>query len=190
MGKGRVACALLLGQCLYGCSYLWVTGPPDHPERLAYFDCTPGVAAPVIDTVITALEVSSVASYGRYRREADLQTANAMLTTALVGLALFGSSAVYGYYESAACREARTAQFERGPPGPGPYYNGCQRDIDCKGDRICYNGSCVPPAPSALPPAPPPMLPPPPGASPPSAPRDLPPPPPQALPPPPDASPE
>ena len=38
--------------------------------------------------------------------------------------------------------EAAPPPPEAAPPPPPPA-NGCGKDTDCKGDRICVNGSCV-----------------------------------------------
>src|SRR5262245_18743225 len=43
-----------------GCSLIFVSGPPDHPETLppsAPIDCTSSKVTPVIDTVVTGLQV-------------------------------------------------------------------------------------------------------------------------------------
>ncbi len=66
--------------------------------------------------------------------------------------------------------------------------DGCKKDTDCKGDRVCQDGRCVAPAqPSEIPPPPPPAaLPTPPPAPPPAPPPD---PAPAALPSPPPAPP-
>lgn len=68
---------------------------------------------------------------------------------------------------------------------------GCEKDTDCKGDRVCQNGACVDassvqpaPSPSYPPSAPPPSYPPPPPSYPPPVPYAAPPPPYPAVPPP------
>ncbi|HEY4121466.1 MAG TPA: LpqB family beta-propeller domain-containing protein [Byssovorax sp.] len=39
----------------------------------------------------------------------------------------------------------------KAPPPPEPVVGGCQKDTDCKGDRVCERGACVSPAPAKKP---------------------------------------
>jgi hypothetical protein len=47
-----------------------------------------------------------------------------------------------------SCKEQAGAAPAMAPPGPPPPPpGGCQYDAQCKGDRVCKNGSCVDPTP-------------------------------------------
>jgi hypothetical protein len=185
---------------LQGCSLLFVEAPPPDHAELRAFDCTSSVAAPVIDTVVagfqavrTAVAVGANDSvYENYplSRPADI-------AFGLGFLALFTGSAIYGYSETGDCRQANRelqarVNTEPHPYAPPPAYapaqpvgapppgQMCSYDTQCKADRVCDAGRCVPPplqpmfAPPAAPAPPaqptPPTLPPAAPAPPPAAP--------------------
>jgi len=105
----RSLCALLV-TCLPGCSYLFVSGPPPDHKRLNYFDCTESTAAPVIDTVVFALEGLGTASVIVYQ-EGDRKVVGVI--GGLVSMVLFGTSALYGYSKTDKCEKAQIARISR-----------------------------------------------------------------------------
>jgi len=124
---GRVARALVLCLSLSGCSFLFVSGPPDNHRELPKFDCTKGRGWPVTDTVmgtIYALDLALSASGGLEEGtppEKRLSAgANAALISTFAGLtALSAASAYYGFTRTSSCREATSAlQARDGIPEP------------------------------------------------------------------------
>ena len=141
---------------------------------------------------LASVEDCSSAGFGQSCVSSSTK-AGGLLLSAGLGL-LCGFSAASGYGYAARCEEKKdlnalciTGDQEScrrlrpgwvppaaggSPPGPvsppgraPPVVNGCTKDTDCKGDRICLSGACVfpsdavPPARPAKPPAP--ALPPP-----------------------------
>jgi hypothetical protein len=106
--------ALVLGVAgfLPGCSFLFTTAPR-HPEPSAQFDsnkCTTSKAAPIADTLIAGLEVARTgfalsADNSTYDRAPISRAADVGLGVGFV--ALFGASAIYGYYVTGACSARR-----------------------------------------------------------------------------------
>ena len=160
-----------------GCSFIFVRPPPSEHEKLAYFDCESGDAAPAVDVTNAVVDglvagLATVDDPDTYENER-----NPRLTTgfAIMG-AIYAASAVYGFINTSKCESAKAllagrvqktyaerdqllqAQGrERARPA------GCQRDVDCKGQRVCANALCVEPpsAPATLSaPAPQPAAPP------------------------------
>lgn len=58
-----------------------------------------------------------------------------------------GINLTHGLYEGDAyiCAEDKTGVQRTEIVSPTPTAAGCARDIDCKGDRVCEGGRCVPP---------------------------------------------
>jgi hypothetical protein len=72
-------------------------------------------------------------------------------TAQCAGRTYFCSEMMSKAEQHVACKErAGSAQAMPPPPAPpaaSPQPGGCQYDAQCKGDRICRNGSCVDPTP-------------------------------------------
>jgi hypothetical protein len=167
-----------------GCSFIFVRPPPTDHQQLAYFDCVSSDAAPAVDVTNAVVEgllagIASVDNPDTYENERNPGLAAGF---GIVGV-VYAASAVYGFVNTSKCEGAKALLAERvlktqaerdqllqaraqGRAQPA----GCQRDVDCKGTRVCANTVCVEPpaapiaqpAPSAVSPAavPPPDLPP------------------------------
>lgn len=157
MLKARLICSVLAAQMLAGCSYLVVRPPPKEEGPVPYYACTGRIVAPVMDTVL-AVSDAVAAPYYAMGNNNHSQYANAALAGSLLGVAVFGSSAVYGYYETARCREAQATAGPAmaapyGPPPAADYvpappvFGACAHDIDCPAGTLCAKGACVPAAP-------------------------------------------
>ncbi len=121
VGAALVSVVLVLG----GCSLLFVQGPPGNHASLPTVDCSYRNTAPVVDTVLAGLAVLdlAIAAGSTEQQWEDLnlgQKQSTVLTLALVRLALYGGSAIYGYSKTSSCRQAReAAQRRQGWPAPG-----------------------------------------------------------------------
>ena len=127
---GRAAVLGLVLACS-GCSYVFVTGKPANVEALPPSEpitCTTSKASPVLDTVFAGLEVARTvyavsSDDSAYRGQTLTRGADIGLGAAFV--ALFASSAIYGYLVTGACVDAKS-QHERqrqqylNPAGPPP----------------------------------------------------------------------
>lgn len=157
MMKARMVIALLAAAQALGCSYMVVRPPPAEEGPVPYYACRVGVAPPVVDTVL-AVSDAVAAPYYAMTSYNKSQYASFALAGTLVGVAVFGSSAVYGYYQIARCRDAQ-AQYGTElsppmgtPPPPGwapppPVFGACERDIDCPTGTVCAKGACLPQSP-------------------------------------------
>jgi len=146
-----------------GCSFIFVGPPPSEHEKLAYFDCESGDAAPAVDVTNAVVEgllagIASVDNPDTYENER-----NPRLATGLgIGAAVYAASAVYGFINTSKCESAKALLAERilktqaerdqllqaqARPRTQP---GCQRDVDCKGTRVCANAVCVEPPTAAV----------------------------------------
>src|ERR1017187_3573842 len=86
-----------------GCSYLFVSGPPDNHTQVESFDCTTGNAWPVFDAVygtINTVSAAAVASKGGPNQEAAK-------AGAFGSAILWGSSSIVGFSKTSRCREAK-----------------------------------------------------------------------------------
>jgi len=84
-----------------GCSYLFVTAPPEHHEKLYDFDCTTGNVLPVVDSVVaTVYGIATVSAIADKE-----QTGN--IVGAAAAAAVFGTSALLGFGRTKDCRDAR-----------------------------------------------------------------------------------
>jgi hypothetical protein len=117
-----------------GCSYIFVTGKPANAESLPPsepVECSTSKAAPVLDTVFGSLEIARTA-YALSRSDGDYSgqplSRGADIGFGVGFVALFASSAIYGYLKTSPCADAK-AQHERArqqylepeppaPPGP------------------------------------------------------------------------
>lgn len=95
------AVSIAVSCALGGCSFLFTTAPPEHVTPYTTLDCTTGNAAPVIDSVIAALDgVGTVVEVNRGYSGAYI--------AAGVGWTIFeAAAAFYGYSVTSDCRAAR-----------------------------------------------------------------------------------
>lgn len=97
-----------------GCSMLFMTRPPKVPGPVARGDCTRGVAAPVIDGVISLGHLGQAAGiWGESRADFDTDEAydrNRIGSAIIAGA--FAVSAAHGFKWSSECRR-RTALSEQ-----------------------------------------------------------------------------
>jgi hypothetical protein len=149
-----------------GCSFIFVRPPPSEHEQLAYFDCESGDAAPAVDVTNAVVDgllagIALVDNPDTYENER-----NPGLATGLaIGGVVYAASAVYGFINTSKCESAkallaervRKTQAERDQLLQAQAQQrarpaGCQRDVDCKGTRVCANALCVEPpsAPATL----------------------------------------
>lgn len=112
-GRGALRGALILGMAgfLPGCSFLFTTAPK-HAESSQFESskCTTSKAAPIVDTLITGLEgvrtgLALSADNSTYDHAPISRAADVGLGVGFV--ALFGASAIYGYYVTGACSARR-----------------------------------------------------------------------------------
>ncbi len=145
--------ALLLALAVSGCSFIFVRGPPSDRPQSAAVDCTSSVVAPVLDLIWAGLNgTGAVQAMATDQAAWDANTTTsrgAVIGVGLAWLVISGASAIYGFKTTDACRQAVAAQTARMPPPPPPpsgaFPEGCLRDVDCKGDRICVQHECVSP---------------------------------------------
>lgn len=93
-----LALALVLTISLSGCSYLFVTEAPPPPvwKSVKWSDCTQSNFLPGLDTTFAVLDgISAIAAAGSGE--------SAALVGALLGTALYGSSAIYGFRHVDRC---------------------------------------------------------------------------------------
>jgi len=114
VGDKLVCAALIVGlvAVLPGCSFLFTTAPKSAPspaESTSEYEsskCTTSKAAPVVDSVITGLEVARTV-YALTADESAYDNApigrGADVALGLGFMALFGASAIYGFYVTGEC---------------------------------------------------------------------------------------
>jgi hypothetical protein len=115
-----------------GCSFLFVSGPPANHQQVPYFDCSTSNWAPIVDTVVAALQVANVVVAAK---DSDQQwhdmycqpndtTCNAPFSRgaavpAYIGFAaLAGASLFYGYTRVARCKSAKDELATRAAVAP------------------------------------------------------------------------
>lgn len=144
----------LAGIAASGCSFAFVHGPPPNHEQSLSFDCTTYVVAPVLDLIWAGLNgVGAIAALSTDPASWNSSTPRGeVIGIGLGWLVLSGASAIYGFEKTDSCRAAEAglaARIHQAPPPatfvPAPPTNGCSRDIDCKGDRVCVRRECVDP---------------------------------------------
>src|SRR5439155_14954438 len=119
--------AMFAGVAASGCSLVFTTRAPDHPERIPPampIMCTTSRAAPVVDTIIAGLESvrtifavsakDSVYQGATITRPADIGIGLGLTT-------LFAVSAIYGFSVTSGCDEAKQTRARQIPPGPYAY---------------------------------------------------------------------
>jgi hypothetical protein len=127
-----------------GCSFLLADAPPARHSELPYFDCTSSRWLPNVDLTVAALyAVVAVTTLSQpsATRENDAVAGSLLLTGA------FGSSAIFGYRRTAACREAKAELAER--------MTRLQREEYSRRLRMPDPWQAEGPPPAALPPVPP-----------------------------------
>jgi len=159
---------------LQGCSWLFVDAPPAHRAPAGQVACTRSKAAPVIDTVVAAVQVGRTV-FAIAQSEADYRdfpiSRGADIGLGVGLTALFTASAVYGYATTSACATAQnaaaaslaapppltTAGSEAAAPSPASApppstpvvapatTRSCRFDAECSGDDTCRDGLCQPP---------------------------------------------
>jgi len=114
---GRAGVLGLILSCS-GCSFLFVRGKPANVEALPPsepVECTTSKASPILDTVFAGLEVART-GYAVSRSDSDYHgaqlTRGADIGLGLGFVALFASSAIYGYVKTGSCADAKE-QHER-----------------------------------------------------------------------------
>ncbi len=170
LGWMRVVAGLSLVSLLSGCSFMFAQRPPPDHERRVYFDCPSDDAAPTADVaaaVLTGLVTANALVDDPDSPGNDVRGDVAWIfgTTA----ALATASAVYGFITTSNCgwakeqlqqrllrAEAERARDLEEETFSQPLITGCVKDVECKGERICVDQTCVDP-PRLLPPTPPPV---------------------------------
>lgn len=141
---------MVLAICVCGCSFVFVRGPSSDRPRGAAVDCTSSVVAPVLDLIWAGLNgagaVNALATDDATWNRNVSTPRSTVIGVGLFWVALSGASAIYGFKTTDACRQAVAAQAPMAPP-PAVVPEGCSRDVDCKGDRICVRHECVAPEP-------------------------------------------
>jgi len=162
--------ASILVIALAGCSFAFVSGPPDNHAQLSYFDCTSSRLAPILDTVLTGLMLANVITLAA-ESDADLARSQGctlgesncpvisrhagMLIDGAIGLA-GAAGMVYGFTKTGACRRAKNEQALRQPPQQ-PYMPGSWPPPQGAPPPQGQPGTWPPPAQGAPQPAPPPQ---------------------------------
>ena len=127
--RGLALSSLMVFGC-GGCSYIFVSGKPSNAESLPPsepVECTSSKVAPVLDTVFAGLEVVRT-GYALSQTEADYRgqqlSRGADIGFGAAFVALFASSAIYGYLKTGSCADAKEQQrqvrqrFLAPPPPP------------------------------------------------------------------------
>jgi hypothetical protein len=102
MVKGfRWAGVLGVGLLCQGCAFLFVDGPPDRHEELAYFDCTSSAGPEVADAInATAWALVTASTAGQ-----TSDSGGTALSAAIAGT--FAASAIYGIVMTSQCNKAK-----------------------------------------------------------------------------------
>jgi hypothetical protein len=135
--------ALAMAVWLTGCSFAFVSGPPENHEQLPYFTCTESRVVPALDTVWTALQtanfVLATANDDQGWHDTFCSKGDASCSPPLsrgvaipvyIGLALAGAAGMYyGFSRTGQCRAAKAQaaiRMQQGatpnlPPAPGTW---------------------------------------------------------------------
>jgi len=144
-----------------GCSFLFVKAPPEQPPvRGERVRCTESKVAPVLDTIgLTFQGFRTVVAVSS--NEGDYQGApisrDADIGFGILFAGLHAASAVYGYGAVSRCADSHALSDASSnaddlpppprrpvPPATAHRSAACGDDFDCKSDRVCENGVCVP----------------------------------------------
>jgi len=123
----QVTSTFVISVLLAGCSFAFVSGPPDHHEQLPYVSCTESRLAPILDSLFTALNVansifaisaSDSTWHDTFCDQGDSGCSPALGQTAAIpiyiGLAAIGAAGVYyGFSRTHECRVAKEEQMAR-----------------------------------------------------------------------------
>lgn len=96
-----LTCAVL-SVVVSGCSFLFTTAPPEHVTAYTTLDCTTSRAAPVIDSLLGALNGVGTIAENNAGAPTGVVVGDIALTVLLV------SSAIYGYSVVSDCQRARS----------------------------------------------------------------------------------
>jgi hypothetical protein len=102
-----------VGVAASGCSLVFVDAPPPLPRR-PDFDCSSTYAMPALDTGISLLGLVFLAMRGSGTLPTGGLSPSAQLVVGFSSALIFGVSAVDGYQQVYACREA----LEESEPAP------------------------------------------------------------------------
>lgn len=106
-----LVCAALLALSVNACSFLFSHAPPEGHERMEYFTCTEGNAAPIIDVIWASLNVlTALAVAGN---PDDYYLPNEQIGFSVAMALLSGAAAPVGFNKSKRCRAAKRQQAER-----------------------------------------------------------------------------
>jgi hypothetical protein len=118
----RTIALAIAGAMTCGCSFVFVSGPPDHPEKLPPqmpLDCTTSRAAPILDGVFAGYETFRT-TYALTRKESEYRdfpiSRGADIGIGIGLTALFVVSMAYGFTATNDCEDAIDARLRRGPP--------------------------------------------------------------------------
>jgi hypothetical protein len=151
---------------LSGCSFAFVQAPPENQEKVRYFDCGSSggaIAADVTGVLLSGATALMLAT--PTDSDEGAPPASAPITFGAIS-AIYLASAVYGVVNGTRCNRAkgqlslriqrdyeeharRTEELER-EVREVRASQGCSKDADCKGQRVCDAAQCVSPL---LPPA-------------------------------------
>lgn len=147
----RIAALFCVIALLPGCSVLFVETVPDDYATRPQFTCTTNVVAPALDTVATLgigltgfLTVTLAGVFSGIEGE-DRNLTPLILAFALPA-AVTAGSAVYGFYETAACNAAIDQRNARYGGAPMLVTQTCAYDTQCPGSQVCQAGRCVEPS--------------------------------------------
>jgi hypothetical protein len=91
-----------------GCSWIFVKPlPPDYQSGDAV-DCTVDPTAPIIDTLFVASHIVGLVYLSGKSNDQNKDQTDGLVTTDLIDLITWGSSAIYGYRKISACADARS----------------------------------------------------------------------------------
>src|SRR5205085_4568942 len=115
-------------------------GPSSHRPKYVYPSCTESRAMPVVDTLITSLYLY-VLAFGD--DSANATSRDEEVRTGLLGAALFGTSAYFGFTRTERCRvdHGRFVDEEKQRPplraGPGVEGQTCHPHFGCEAGLSC-----------------------------------------------------
>jgi hypothetical protein len=149
----------------YGCSLATMEKVPANHRQLVVFDCTSSRAAPVFDVVWGGLNAVGAAAAIVSGDKSNSGPPPGVTAAVGIGWAILSViSATKGFQQAQECKAAKQelyVRLSRQPPAPAA--DGCRKDTDCKGDRICVLDQCASPgeyvAPRQAPPAAAPVVP-------------------------------